>query len=57
MTLTVKCAGVRGNQYILMQDTTQLPSTVTSAIAGGSSVTGGGVFHEWRGHGKRFDTF
>ena len=44
VTLTVKCAGVRGNQYILMQDTTQLPSTVTSAIAGGSSVTGGGVF-------------
>jgi phage tail sheath gpL-like len=44
VTLTAKCAGVRGNQYILFQDTTELPGTVTSAIAGGSSVTGGGVF-------------
>ena len=43
VTLTAKCAGIRGNQYILMQDTTLLPSTITSAIAGGSSVTGGGV--------------
>jgi len=43
VTLTVKSAGVRGNQYILFQDTSLLPSSVTSAIAGGASVTGGGV--------------
>lgn len=44
VTLTVKCAGIRGNQYILMQDKTQLPSTVTSVLAGGAAVTGDGVF-------------
>jgi phage tail sheath gpL-like len=44
VTLTVKSAGIRGNQQILMQDTTQLPTTVTSTLAGGSAVTGGGVF-------------
>jgi phage tail sheath gpL-like len=43
VTLTAKCAGIRGNQYILMQDTTLLPSTISSAIAGGAAVTGGGV--------------
>jgi phage tail sheath gpL-like len=42
VTLTVKNAGVRGNQYILFQDTTELPSTITSVIAGGATVTGGG---------------
>lgn len=43
VTLTAKCAGIRGNQYILFQDTTLLPSTITSAIAGGAAVTGNGV--------------
>lgn len=42
-TLTVKNAGVRGNQYILFQDTTELPSTVSSALAGSVAVTGDGV--------------
>jgi phage tail sheath gpL-like len=44
VTLTAKCAGIRGNQYILMQDKTQLQSTVTSVLAGGAAVTGDGVF-------------
>jgi phage tail sheath gpL-like len=44
VTLMAKCAGIRNNQLILMQDTTQLPSTVASALAGGSAVTGDGVF-------------
>lgn len=43
VTLTVKCAGIRGNQYILMQDKSELPSTVTSTLAGGAAVTGDGV--------------
>lgn len=44
VTLTVKCAGIRGNQYILFQDTTELPSTVTSTLGGGgAAVTGGGI--------------
>lgn len=43
VTLTVKNAGVRGNQYIIFQDTTELPSTVTSALAGGAAVTGDGL--------------
>jgi phage tail sheath gpL-like len=42
VTLTVKNAGIRGNQYILFQDTTLLPTTITSAIAGGAAVTGNG---------------
>lgn len=44
VTLTRKSKGARGNQGTLCQDTTQLPSGVTSAIAGGSSLTNGGVF-------------
>lgn len=43
VTLTVKCAGIRGNQHIIMQDTSLLPSTVTSTLAGGAAVTGDGV--------------
>lgn len=43
VTLTVKGAGIRGNQHILMQDKSLLPSTVTSVLAGGAAVTGDGV--------------
>jgi phage tail sheath gpL-like len=43
VTVTVKSAGIRGNDYILFQDTSAGPSATTSAISGGSSVTGGGV--------------
>lgn len=44
VTLTVKCAGIRGNQYILMQDNSLLPSTITSTLGGGgAAVTGDGI--------------
>jgi phage tail sheath gpL-like len=44
VTLTVKGAGIRGNQHILFQDTSLLPSTITSTLGGGgASVTGGGI--------------
>jgi len=43
VTLPVKSPGIRGNDYILHQVTTRLASGITSAIAGGSSVTGGRV--------------
>lgn len=43
VTLTVKGAGIRGNQHILVQDTSLLPSTVTSVLAGGAAVTADGV--------------
>lgn len=43
VTITAKCASVRGNDYILHQDTSGLPSGMTSTLAGGASVTGGGV--------------
>jgi phage tail sheath gpL-like len=43
VTLTVKNAGIRGNQHIVMQDKSLLPSTVTSTLAGGAAVTGDGV--------------
>jgi phage tail sheath gpL-like len=44
VTVTVKCAGIRGNQYTLFQDTTQLPTTISSTLGGGgASVTGGGI--------------
>lgn len=43
VTLTTIDLSVRSNDYILVQDTTELPSGATSAIAGGSSVTNGGV--------------
>jgi phage tail sheath gpL-like len=43
VTLTRKSKGARGNQGILFQDISQLPSGLSSAIAGGSSVTGPGV--------------
>lgn len=44
VTLTVKSPGIRGNQYILFENDTGVPSTVTTTIAGGASVTGGGVY-------------
>lgn len=44
VTLTRKSKGATGNQGILFQDTSSLPSGMTSTIAGGSSVTGPGVF-------------
>lgn len=42
VTATVKSAGIRGNQHIVFQDISNLPSGMTSTLAGGSSVTGGG---------------
>lgn len=44
ITLTRKSKGTRGNQGTLCQDTTLLPSGVTSAVAGGAALTNGGVF-------------
>ena len=46
VTLTSKSKGLRANQHTLFQDTTQMPSGQTSAVAGGSSISGvsGGVF-------------
>ena len=44
ITVTRKSKGTRGNLGTLCQDTTLLPSGVTSAIAGGSALTNGGVF-------------
>ncbi len=41
VTLTMKSKGPRGNQGLLFQDTSLLPSGMTSTIAGGSSATGG----------------
>lgn len=43
VTLTTIDESVRANDYILVQDISQLPSGATSAIAGGASVTNGGV--------------
>lgn len=43
VTLTIRSAGARGNQAILFQDTSKAPAGLTSAIAGGAAVTGGGV--------------
>jgi phage tail sheath gpL-like len=46
VTLTMKSTGARGNDTILVQDTTGLPSGMTSAIAGGAAVANGGKrFH------------
>lgn len=44
VTLTVKSAGVRGNQHVIFQDVSLLPASVTSTIAGGATVTGGGTY-------------
>jgi len=41
VTLTCNTPGVRGNQYMLAQDTSELPSGATSTLAGGTAVTGG----------------
>lgn len=43
ITLTRKTTGARGNQGALYQDTSLLPSGCSSAIAGGTSMTGSGV--------------
>lgn len=43
VTLTAKSAGARGNDLMLVQDQTELPSGCTSAIAGGTAVGNGGV--------------
>lgn len=43
VTLTRKSAGARGNQGILFQDISGVPSGMSVAIAGGTSITGGGV--------------
>lgn len=43
VVLTCDTPGVRGNQYILAQDQTEMPSTAGSALAGGSALTGGAV--------------
>lgn len=43
VTLTRKSKGARGNQGILYQDTSQLPTGMSIAIAGGASITGPGV--------------
>lgn len=44
VTLTAKAGGIRGNQYILFKDDSKGAGGVTTAVAGGASVTGGGVF-------------
>ncbi|NUO48730.1 MAG: hypothetical protein HOV80_07730 [Polyangiaceae bacterium] len=43
VTLVVRSAGERGNDFILWQDATKKPAVMTSTIAGGALVTGGGV--------------
>jgi phage tail sheath gpL-like len=46
VTLTVKQVGIRGNEYIVFKDLTAAPTGLTVTLAGGASVTGGGVlFH------------
>ncbi len=47
VTLTAKSPGARGNDLIIWQDDSELPSGATSAIAGGAAVGNGG---------KRFTT-
>lgn len=39
VTLTMKHAGIRGNQWIIYQDKTLKPGATTSTIAGGTAVT------------------
>jgi len=41
VTLTAKTKGARGNQIMVAQDASQLPSGCGSALAGGTAVTGG----------------
>ncbi len=43
VTLTLISSGVRGNDWILVQNTSELPAGATSTLAGGASVTNGGV--------------
>lgn len=43
VTLTRKSKGARGNQGVLFQVISELPSGCSSAIAGSASITGGGV--------------
>lgn len=43
VVLTIDTPGVRGNQYVLAQNQTEMPSTAGCALAGGSALTGGAV--------------
>lgn len=43
VTFTRKSKGARGNNGVVFQDTSLCPSGLSSALAGGTSVTGGGV--------------
>jgi phage tail sheath gpL-like len=42
-TITTKNKGLRNNWHELMQDKTLMPTGMTSTLAGGASITGGGV--------------
>lgn len=44
VTLTWKSSGIRGKQGTLFKDLSDGPSGLTAAIAGGTAITGGGVF-------------
>lgn len=44
VTLTWKSAGIRGKMATLFKDLTDAPSGITTAIAGGSAITGGTFF-------------
>lgn len=43
ITITIRNKTVRGNQYIVFQDTSKIASGMTSVLGGGTPVTGGGV--------------
>lgn len=44
VTLTWKSAGIRGKMGTLFKDLADAPSGLTAALAGGTAITGGGVF-------------
>jgi phage tail sheath gpL-like len=44
VTMTWKSAGLRGKMGTLFKDLLDAPSGITTAIAGGTAITGGGVF-------------
>ncbi len=46
VTLTTKGKAERENLWILFQDASKLPVGMTAALAGGASVTGGGVYFD-----------
>ena len=43
VTLTARNVGPRANWFTLLQDTSSGPGTITSTLAGGTALTGGGV--------------